>query len=731
MYYCICYIKFLTTCCLLLLFSCVQIVYAQSTVELQQDVKEIELWLEYYEDDLVDEEEVQTSLDAMKEPLRLPYEEVEREKMEIVDVANNSKKQEAVPLLPVTPTLVNVALTSHMRTAASKHGEMAFQKELAPFYHGVASGDPLPTAVIIWTRITPQFELDEVTVKWAMATDTTFTNIVQTGEFLTSEERDYTVKVDVQNLEPNTTYYYYFSALGKSSLIGRTKTAATGKRDRMRFAVVSCSNYQHGYFNAYGRIAERNDLEAVLHLGDYIYEYGWGNGENDTLRRHEPMHEVINLGDYRLRHGLYKLDENLRRLHQQYAFISVWDDHESANNSWQNGASNHNADEGTWAVRKQLAKQAYFEWMPIREQEDMNNPQRIYRQFSYGDLLDIVMLDTRLEGRDQQVSSEADPAFNDPNRSILGQAQFDWLQQQLTESTAQWKVIGNQVVFSPIETAGVLNELDSWDGYPAERAKIVHYIDSLNINNIVFLTGDVHVGIAADVTITPTTGQYDPENGAGAVAVEMVAASVSSNNLDESNIEDLPLPPDLIGELALAINMHGKFVDLRNHGYIILDLGQNKAQGDWYWVDSKSEPTTGEYQQHSWYTMKGANFLQKTTTAMPSLVNAIPAPQHPPQVVVGVDQQPGQGLAQSLIVLANYPNPVQTVYHLNYALAKPQEVKISLHNIEGKLLDVLVHEHQTSGVYSLDIQATKLRQGMYLCSIKGEDNAVTKKIWVR
>ena len=210
----------------------------------------------------------------------------------------------------------------------------------APFYHSVASGDPLSNAVIIWTRVTPEFEV-EVEGKWSVASDEKMENIVQFGDFTTNAERDYTVKTDVQDLEPDTYYFYQFEALGKKSPVGRTKTAAKDSVDQVRFAVVSCSNYEAGYFNAFGRIAALDDLDAVLHLGDYIYEYEVGRYGDTTLGRlHLPDKEIITLQDYRTRYSQYRLDEDFQKAHQMHPFITIWGDHEISHNAYPTGAEN-------------------------------------------------------------------------------------------------------------------------------------------------------------------------------------------------------------------------------------------------------------------------------------------------------------------------------------------------------------------------------------------------------
>jgi len=292
------------------------------------------------------------------------------------------------------------------------------------FMHGVASGDPLTDAVILWTRVTPLVLGGAVEVEWFIAEDPGLVSIVDQGRTSTGPWRDYTVKVEAHNLAPGSTYYYRFHALGIGSPAGRTRTLPIGDVERLRFAVVSCANWPFGFFNAYRLIAERTDLDAVLHLGDYIYEYANGEfGDGTPLGRiPRPDNETITLSDYRTRHAQYKTDTDLQEAHRQHPFIAVWDDHESANNSWMHGAQNHNPElgEGPWFERRLASQRAYFEWMPIREQPLVaactERPQ-IFRRFGFGKLADLIMLDTRLYGRDRQPDR---PADDDPHRQLLG-----------------------------------------------------------------------------------------------------------------------------------------------------------------------------------------------------------------------------------------------------------------------------------------------------------------------
>jgi alkaline phosphatase D len=240
---------------------------------------------------------------------------------------------------------------------------------LAPFYHGVASGDPLADRVIIWTRVTTA-AASPVSVSWAMATDTLFTHIVNSGTVTTDSNSDFTVKVDVTGLSANTWYYYRFKSGADYSVTGRTRTLPVGNTDSLRFAVYSCSQFQAGYFNAYRDIARRNDLAAIVHLGDYYYEYMAGGGDyaGDTSRMAALTHDAVSLSDYRMLESQNKLDSDLAAVHQQYPAIQIWDDHEVANNSWYSSAQNHSwSTQGNYFVRKNAAKRAYFEWNAIRE----------------------------------------------------------------------------------------------------------------------------------------------------------------------------------------------------------------------------------------------------------------------------------------------------------------------------------------------------------------------------
>jgi alkaline phosphatase D len=471
-----------------------------------------------------------------------------------------------------------------------------------PFRHGVASGDPLPDAVILWTRVTLE-GATSVSVEWEMATDPGFSTIVATGVETTDESRDYTVKVDATGLEPATTYYYRFRLAGTSEVspIGRTRTAPAvdAAVDRLRFAVCSCASYAHGYFHGYRNIARRADLDGVIHLGDYIYEYA--SNRYGNLRPYEPPHECVTLADYRRRYAWYREDPDVREVHRQHPFLCVWDDHESANNAWMDGAENHDpATEGDWAERKRAAQQAYSEWMPIRA----SSPARIWRRLRFGTLAEIVLLDTRLEGRTEQ--GVGDPAV----RRLLSEEQEAFLIDAITGSEAQWKVIAQQVMFSPLPPAA---NADQWDGYPAQRARILEAIRTGGlgggrVDNVVVITGDIHMSWAIDVVEDPSVMPLPPP-----LAVEFVAPGITSPSIATPGPVERALRRRVESEAP-----HVRFVDLVHRGYFVLDLTAARAQAAFQITNDVTAPyDDSETASEAWSTRAGENRLRRDEPAPP------------------------------------------------------------------------------------------------------------------
>jgi len=508
----------------------------------------------------------------------------------------------------------------------------------SPFRHGIASGDPLPTSVVLWTRVTPTAESapgsgagPRVTVDWQVARDAAFRSVVARGSLTTGPERDHTVKVDARGLTPGTRFYFRFSLGSQTSPVGRTQTApAPGDSPaRLRLALVSCSNWEAGYFSPYRHLAARDDLDAVLHMGDYLYEYGTGEyayGQaNRVIRAHEPAHEMVTLADYRQRHAQYKTDPDLQALHAAVPWITTWDDHETANDAWDGGAENHQPGEGDWATRKAVARTAYDEWMPVRLSgtSALGDGVQVYRHLQFGTLADLSMLDLRTY-RSQQAAQTDLGAVGDPSRTITGDAQMQFLKDRLGEDDALWKLVGNPVMISPVvfppldryvagpiadmtgllPPDGVPYNVDQWDGYTADRREVIDFLADRGIRNTIFLTGDIHSSWACELPVDPGAYPLSPT-----VGVELVATSVTSNNLD-----DLTGAPPRTTSLAVedaikASNRHVRHLDFDSHGYSVLTLTPAAAQMDYHVTSDRADQAATSRWSTGWRVAVGTNKL--------------------------------------------------------------------------------------------------------------------------
>ncbi len=488
---------------------------------------------------------------------------------------------------------------------------LAAQRGHYPFAHGVASGDPSADAVVIWTRVSGA-RGERVRVDWQVATDPGMRDVLKHGRTTTGPHRDYTVKVDVGGLPSGRTLFYKFLASGATSQIGRTRTLPTGEVRDAAFAVVSCSNYPAGYFHAYREIAARDDLDAVIHLGDYLYEYGPGEYATEraeTLQRvPDPPHETVTLADYRRRHAQYKSDPDSQLMLASHPLIAVWDDHEFTNDAWRGGAQNHDPGEGPWSRRRDAALRAFFEWMPVRGRR-AGPDTRSYRDFRFGNLASLIMLDTRLAGRAPQpdVGANGDPdavaaELADPRRRLLGWRQEHWLRETLKRSAGtRWQVLGQQVLMAPVRAPDLepivdpdgptnvsrarLNEviaisrdnppllLDTWDGYPAARETLLADLARYATNPVV-LSGDMHTALAAHVV----------PNGAGKpVAVEFMTTSVSSPGYSDYLPE---FEPGSLARATIELNPHVRYMETRRRGWLRIELSPDACMGEWHLVDT-------------------------------------------------------------------------------------------------------------------------------------------------
>lgn len=475
---------------------------------------------------------------------------------------------------------------------------------MTAFLHGVASGDPTPRRVVIWTRVSGAEGGESVTVRWRVVA-AEGERAAGNGQTLARPESDWTVRVDVGGLRPNTEYAYDFEVDGERSPKGRTRTLPEGDVALTRFAQVSCAKLNAGHFNAYARLAERDDIAFVLHLGDWIYEASQTppasqTPSKDIGRPFEPLHECRTLADYRTRYAQYRRDPDVQAVSAAHPFIATVDDHEFADGAWREGATEHREDrDGPWAARRAAAFQAHEEWLPLRR-PDAADPERVYRSVSLGSLAELFLLDTRTM-RDEPVPP---PALSRQGRTALGPRQKAWLLDGLASSTARWRLLGNPSVMARtwndalpeamrkalvkvklIDADGTGPDYDQWDGYPQERREVLRFIGELEVPNVVVLSGDVHVGLAAELAEDP----HMPP-----VAVEFVNTSLTSQNLDDKmgwarRTESLAIESTL-----LAGMQHLKYLDLDSHGYSIVEVDRDQVRFEWWTVDELITRSPGQ-----------------------------------------------------------------------------------------------------------------------------------------
>lgn len=499
------------------------------------------------------------------------------------------------------------------------------------FLHGLASGDPLPDGVLLWTRVTPTPEAipgsglgPDTEVSWTVALDKAFSTVVAKGSTRATAASDHTVKADIRGLASATDYWFRFSAGGTDSPVARTRTApaADAAVTGLRFGVVSCSNWEAGHFSAYRHLAARGDLDAWLHLGDYIYEYGTGEygTRGRTVRPHSPAHEIVTLADYRVRHATYKTDPDLQALHAKAPVVAIWDDHEFANDAWSGGAGNHTEGaEGAWAARQAAARQAYFEWMPVRPALAGTT----YRRLRFGRLADLSLLDLR-SFRSQQVPL-GDGGVDDPDRTLTGRAQLDWLKAGLSASDTAWRLVGTSVMISPLALGalpasllkplaelldlpreGLALNTDQWDGYTDDRRELLTHLRTNAIGNTVFLTGDIHMAWANDVPVNAGTYPLSPS-----AATEFVVTSVTSDNLDDIVEASEGTVSSVASPLIRATNRHVHWVDTDRHGYGVLDITAERAQMDYYVLSGRTDPAATSAWARSYRTRSGTQRVER------------------------------------------------------------------------------------------------------------------------
>lgn len=544
----------------------------------------------------------------------------------------------------------------------------------APYLYGVASGDPLPGAVVIWTKIGAASPDSTCTGTWHMALDSTFQNIVHSGSYSTDSSTDFTVNIDVQNLNAGTVYYYRFTdAQGNVSCTGRTKTAATGNVPQLNVAVMSCSSVYSGYFNAYRRLGQREVLDAVIHLGDYVYDFV---DEDEQIRVPDPYpQEPANLAEWRALQQYYLMDPDLRLARQNHPWVALWDNHDRGG-------------DGAFA----LGNRAFREYLPIRRNNRTDNDS-IFRKFSFGNLLDIWITDV---GTYRTVDTFPNGEYN-----LMGHVQLDELIYGLKTSTATWKIMGSQKMTGGWYTTGIDPTLltvvpndgnvfdnSSWDGYSETRNRIWDSLQINHIDNFMALSGDAHISMAMDLVKDPYDSlTYNPATGTGAIGVEFLPSSISRGNLDESGVPIFLVP--FFEELSGNANPHHVYMDGTQHGYGLLTIRPDSINATFCY--SPILELTSEETYKTMVVKNGKNHWERSTTA-------------------AVEEQP-----QFFPVSYPYPNPTHQNICVDFGSVPPKEMTLSVYASSGQKIYM---SNQLSQYVKISVK--DWAKGIYMMELKNE-----------
>ncbi len=584
------------------------------------------------------------------------------------------------------------------QTAINIYADTAY----APFLYGLASFDPTDESVLIWTHLSPDSSQQTVvSLVWEVATDSNFTTIVQTGTSSTSAARDWTVVVDVQNLAAYTTYFYRFSTNNnKFTRVGRTRTApnsSSATADHLRMGVISCSSIYSGFFNAYAQLAARPDLDVLLHLGDYIYDFVDAD-EEVRVPSPYPSNPVDKAG-WRARQKYYLMDPDLRAARQMHPWIVIWDNHDTD----YSGSTSQAAD----------SRAAFLEYVPMRLTDTTDN-QKIYRKFSYGNLLDVLMVDILLYRNLDNLPS------GDP--SILGNNQYNWLTNALQNSTAKWKIIANQKMmcgwsvanippFFPVTIGnGTVLDTKSWDGYDAARDRLLDFIENNAIDNVVVLSGDAHVSMASDLHQAPTGSAYNSSTGAGSVAVEFLPTSVSRGNFDEMGYPGW-IVTAVEGYMATA-NPNQVYSDITQHGYGIIDMKSDSTVAEFWYCDILSQTNAQTFGQ-GLLVKDAENHWHRTAMNTPSPAKDYSA------TLTGIKQLISKAKNIDLTV---YPNPTTDFFKLNFSLMEADYIQVELINISNGKTIQTIHQQAYSAnrKHEIQINLAQWPAGQYFIHLKGK-----------
>ena len=437
------------------------------------------------------------------------------------------------------------------------------------FTHGIASGDPDQNSVVLWTRYVPNNN-SLVRIRYEVALDDKFTSLVTHGTSKASAENDFCIKVIADGLEPGSTYYYRFTDGTIHSQTGRTRTLPR-QTDHIKIGVVNCAKYTGGYYHAYDELAKMDDVDVVIHLGDYIYESGATTPKDSyyaayqkTGRQHDPQHQCITLEDYRTRYAQYRADTSLQKLHANFPMIPIWDDHEIA---MKQGKPDKKELVEAWQKRKDNSIIAYHEWLPLRPDAFEN----IYRSFQFGDLVNLMMLDTRVCCRSKVTKTEA--SLMDTTRHIIGNKQLYWIFDEVEKHQSAWNVFGNQILLAKKNRGWA-----RWQGYPRDRDRLLQFIEKHEDKNFVVTTGNAH---------NPHHYIIFNETKTDTLLHEFLPGSISSGNNSEKARYNQTIIDKEDKRLREAENVLWFHQD--SHGFIVLDIKKDRLKALWYFVSTIRE----------------------------------------------------------------------------------------------------------------------------------------------
>lgn len=557
----------------------------------------------------------------------------------------------------------------------------------APFLHGVASADPTASAVLLWTRVEPApGQMTPITLDWELASDPSFTQIVANGSADALPANDWTLTVEATGLLPDHRYWYRFEdPAGKHSLVGRTRTMPDSTSPHIRLAVASCSSTYSGYFNGYRDIGQHDDINLVVHLGDYIYDYP---DPDELFRVPTPMPtQPTNLTEWRVNHRYLLLDPDLRLARSKHPFTVIWDNHDVY-------------------ASPQDAQKAFHEYVPVRL-EDPLQPSRIYRKLSLGPLAELIMIDvTTLRDIDTLPNGDL---------SLLGTEQWTWLNDQLANSTTPWRVIGNERMVGEFSLNGLpafipygdgpVADSSAWDGYSAERDMLLNAFTSHGLHNNVLLSGDIHMSFACD--LAPSSASYDPQTGAGSVAVEFLPTSISRGNFDEAGFGGFIAT---LAQAAMTLaNPHHVYEELESHGYGILDIRPDRAVAEYWYTDilTPMAPTTFA---RAYQTLDGSDHWDRTVINNPSVALQGPVTRVPRVTITKLEQIPGSDQLQVL-----------------FSLPMDDEVQIRVAEIaSGRVVLRTSLGWLAAGDHTYRIPAEVRGAGAYVLLVEGQQGAATR-----